>query len=217
MKKKIMALGLVVAVAVLAIGGATLAYFTDSDDKTNEFSAGKVDITLNEVFDEDTAVLIPGQDIQKEVTISLEEGSLDTFVWYTYAIPAVLEGTDPVVEVSFDADGASDWTVLTDYETITLDGVDYNVHTALYNSALSAGDETSVGMSKVSLNPAVDYDVENDVYTMGGEEIGFDLNNVKIIVTAYGIQATGFENVQAAYSAYTTQSEAVSSAAADVD
>lgn len=48
MKKKITALCLVVAMAVVAIGGATLAYFTDTDKANNTFTIGKVDIQLIE-------------------------------------------------------------------------------------------------------------------------------------------------------------------------
>lgn len=48
MKKKIVALCLCVALAVVAIGGATLAYFTDTDDATNTFTVGNVEIQLLE-------------------------------------------------------------------------------------------------------------------------------------------------------------------------
>lgn len=48
MKKKIVALCLCVALAVVAIGGATLAYFTDTDNETNTFTVGNVSIDLIE-------------------------------------------------------------------------------------------------------------------------------------------------------------------------
>lgn len=48
MKKKIVALCLCVALAVVAIGGATLAYFTDTDNETNTFTVGNVKIELIE-------------------------------------------------------------------------------------------------------------------------------------------------------------------------
>ena len=48
MKKKIVALCLCVALAVVAIGGATLAYFTDTDNETNTFTVGNVAIDLIE-------------------------------------------------------------------------------------------------------------------------------------------------------------------------
>ena len=85
MKKKIVALCLCVALAVVAIGGATLAYFTDTDAKTNTFTTGKVDITLKETFDAENAKLLPGSQtknaVPKEVKIALETGSEDAYVW----------------------------------------------------------------------------------------------------------------------------------------
>ena len=48
MKKKILALCLVVALAVTAVVGGTLAYFTDTDKETNTFTVGNVDIDLLE-------------------------------------------------------------------------------------------------------------------------------------------------------------------------
>lgn len=48
MKKKILSLCLVLALALTAIGGATLAYFTDTAEATNTFAAGGVAIDLIE-------------------------------------------------------------------------------------------------------------------------------------------------------------------------
>ena len=48
MKKKILALCLVVALAVTAVVGGTLAYFTDTDDAENTFTVGNVKIDLLE-------------------------------------------------------------------------------------------------------------------------------------------------------------------------
>lgn len=98
MKKKILALSMCIALAAIAIVGASLAYFTDTDAKTNVFTTGKVDIALNENFDQDNAKLLPGSqtsnNIPKEVTIKLENGSEDSYVWYEWLIPAALDSTD---------------------------------------------------------------------------------------------------------------------------
>ena len=48
MKKKIIALCLIVALAATAVIGGTLAYFTDTDNATNTFTAGGVKIALVE-------------------------------------------------------------------------------------------------------------------------------------------------------------------------
>lgn len=242
MKKKIVAIAIVACLAVVAIAGASLAYFTDTDDATNVFTSGKVDITLNEEFDEENAQLIPGVDIQKDVTISLSEDSVESYVWYTYAIPAVLDSDDAsknIVHINhagrnwlgyqnnekYWVEGQTEATPedqcwIVDYEVeknVEIDGVLYNVYTVLYNGTIAAGEETTIGMTKVYCDTKVDYDNETGKYTINGQDIGFDLNNVKIIVTAYGIQAATFETVQDAYEAYNAQMAEIPANAVDID
>lgn len=48
MKKKIISLCLVVVLALTAIGGATLAYFTDDDQQDNYFTIGNIEIDVDE-------------------------------------------------------------------------------------------------------------------------------------------------------------------------
>lgn len=97
MKKKILTMCLAVCLAATAIVGGTLAYFTDTDEKTNEFTMGNVQIDLIEKFDPENAVLRPGSQttnsIQKEVTIQ-NTGSENAYVWYEWYIPAALDSTD---------------------------------------------------------------------------------------------------------------------------
>lgn len=244
MKKKIITAALVVCLSAVAIVGASLAYFTDTDEATNAFTSGKVDITLNEVFNEETAQLIPGVDIQKDVTISLSEDSVESYVWYTFAIPAVIDNADGnasqnIIHVNhagrnwlgyqnnqnYWAEGQTEatpedqcWIIDNEViDTIEVDGDEYNVYVVLYNGTLEAGEETTVGMTKVYCDTKVDYDNETNEYTINGEAIGFDLNNVKIIVTAYGIQAATFDSVQEAYAAYNAQKDAIAANAVDID
>ena len=48
MKKRIIAISLVVAMLAIAVIGGSLAYFTDTDAATNTFTVGNVDIKLIE-------------------------------------------------------------------------------------------------------------------------------------------------------------------------
>ena len=76
MKKKITAIALVVCLVAVAIVGGSLAYFTDTDEETNTFPAGNVDITLREdKWVEEKAVLVPTREIAKNPTITVEEDS----------------------------------------------------------------------------------------------------------------------------------------------
>lgn len=97
-KRKILLLALSLCmVAILAVGG-TLAYFTDTDNATNVFTVGYVDIELEENFtqEEGGTKLHPGKQnaVKKEVYITLDENSEDSYVWYEYLIPTVLDSTD---------------------------------------------------------------------------------------------------------------------------
>ena len=236
MKKNILTVCLVALLAATAVTGATLAYFTDTEEAVNEFTIGSLDITLNEVFAEDEANLVPGVNINKDVTITLEEGSEDAYVWYTYAIPAVLDNRDDasrnIVHINHAGQNWDDYftednsrgyegTATTLEETWdvdayvaeeTIDGIVCNVYTVLYHGILSAGDETTVGMTNVYLDTRVDTAKDADgepvegKYSINGNEIDYDFSNgVHIPVKAYGIQAAGFEDVYAAYAAYNAQ------------
>lgn len=106
MKKKIVALCLCVALAVVAIGGATLAYFTDTDDATNTFTVGNVKIDLIEQEKTDNGltdftqdkVLVPGKSndgnaVSKIVTVK-NTGKTDAWVWVELKIPAYLVSSE---------------------------------------------------------------------------------------------------------------------------
>ncbi len=249
MKKKLFSLCLVVVLAATAIFAGTLAYFTDTDSADNVFTSGKVDITLVENFDADNATLLPGSAnaVKKQVSITLEEGSEDAYVWYEWLIPAVLDSTDGSVgynnilhvnsygyswdkyytnskywastqtealayEQTWDYDADEELDIVDGPEgllgTETIDGVVYNVYLALYHGTLSAGESTSIAMSQVYLDKAVDCSVNEDgevVYTINGEVIDFDFSNLHIFVRAYAIQAAGFDSVYDAYAAYVAQ------------
>lgn len=66
MKKKIVVLGLAAILAVSAIAGTSLAYFTDKDAKTNTFTLGNVDIELNEEEWEEPDAAVPGVEYAKD-------------------------------------------------------------------------------------------------------------------------------------------------------
>lgn len=84
MKKKIISVALVIClIAVAAVG--TLAYFTDTDNATNTFTTGKVDITLNEQFDQNSK-LLPGKNIPKVINVTNNEET--AYVRLHIAFPA---------------------------------------------------------------------------------------------------------------------------------
>ncbi len=94
MKKRIITICLALAILASLAAGASLAFFTDTDNATNTFTTGKVDIKLDETFDPDNAKLLPGANVNKDVYIELEDGSEDAYVWYEWLIPSALDSTD---------------------------------------------------------------------------------------------------------------------------
>lgn len=74
MKKKLLAMCLVVALAATAVIGGTLAYFTDNDAATNTFTVGNVDIELTEPNWDDHGAdeadtVYPGEPLDKDPTV----------------------------------------------------------------------------------------------------------------------------------------------------
>ena len=103
MKKKIFAIVLCVALLAIALASGTMAYFTDSKEQTNTFTAGKVEITLFEheveknedktsdrygdlvATNVETELtqnyhLFPGMTVDKDPTIRVNTGSENAFV-----------------------------------------------------------------------------------------------------------------------------------------
>ena len=223
MKKKIVTSCLVVALLVLGIVGASLAYFTDKDAKDNVFTTGKVDISLEENF-EDNAKLLPAtgsaqagtlqNGVTKEIQVINNTGSEDAYVRVHIAIPNILDNGDPsfdagknVLHFNYNEDsiGADkwDWSKTAgapydgdwNYYETTIDGIKYNVYVVTYEKALKDGEITAEkAMHQVYLDSKV---TNEDV-----EKINKALNNnIQIKVIAEGAQAAGFDNAYAALNA----------------
>ena len=193
MKKKILVLCLVVALAVTAVVGGTLAYFTDTDNATNTFTTGKVDITLNETFSENDAKLLPGKNIAKIVNVTNNEE--DAYVRLHIAFPAdtIYYGDNDGVQeynnlVHFNQKYASlvagewNWTPTaagvggehpgypgngTNYNTYTtnIGGVEYRVFVVTYMTKLAKNDTTKTdAMFNVYLDKYADT-TDGETYT----------------------------------------------------
>ena len=191
MKKKIVSLALAVClIAIAAVG--TLAYFTDTDAKTNTFTTGKVDITLNETFTQESK-LLPGKDIEKIVNVTNNEE--DAYVRLHIAFPAdtIYYGENDGVQeynnlVHFNQKYASlvagewNWTPTaagvggehpgypgngTNYNTYTttIGGVEYRVFVVTYMTKLAKGDMTKTdAMFNVYLDKYADT-TDGETYT----------------------------------------------------
>lgn len=90
MKKKIISLCLVVCLLAIAIVGGTMAYFTDTDEDTNVFTAGTVDIVQEEKERNDKSV----QDFNSYNLVDFED--------YEHMVPAV--PADGETEITWSPD-----------------------------------------------------------------------------------------------------------------
>lgn len=84
MNKKVLSTVLAGALAVTAVVGGSLAYFTDSAEKKNTFTVGNVDITLTEPNwegngSEDAPAAYPGEPLAKDPTVK-NDGANPCFV-----------------------------------------------------------------------------------------------------------------------------------------
>ena len=214
MKKKIVSIALVAALAITALVGTTLAYFTDTDDATNTFTVGDVKIELKEKFEQNSK-LFPGVDVNKDVWVK-NTGSENAFVRVHIAFPAVLDSGDPEFAAYANtlhwnfakasvADGQWNWhntfvngsnAEMPGYPgnggawnsySQTIDGIDYTVYVVTYETALASGKETTTyALDKVYL----DTSVTNEDVTGIKEVLG---DNWEIKVVAEGVQEAGFE------------------------
>lgn len=180
MKKKIVAICLVACLAVMAIAGASLAYFTAEDTADNVFTMKGIKVELNEEFEQGSE-LLPGLDINKDVFVK-NTGSSDAYVRVHIAIPAALDDGDPSFAaynnflhwnftkdsiadgqwswlpemsdgVGYKGNGAGNWN----YYTTNIDGIDYAVYVVTYRTALAAGEQTATqALDKVYVDATVD-------------------------------------------------------------
>ncbi len=217
-KKKILSLALVVCVAaILAIGG-TLAYFTDTDSKTNTFTVGNVEITLNEKdaegndFVQDQK-LYPGtktqNNIAKVVTVTNNEDSEDAYLWVEIWIPSALDDGDdnspsaPGLgnSLHFNYPAGVVETKATFLGSKTIDGVAYNgyVHYIKDDKAYAAEETTTALLDQVYMDKGVVQGEEGYLLIDGETDYTGPWD---IVVNAVGIQAAGIDSITAAITTY---------------
>ena len=216
MKKRLVVTSLVIALIAIAVGG-TSAWFNDTDEVTNVFTVGSVDIEQKEVFDEETAQLLPvvGTDptvatdnyIEKKVTVS-NVGKNDAYVQTYVAVPAVLDNNGIVKLYDGNLAGKG-WTKV-DGDT-AVDGVQpvatgvsitgetllYNVYLYRYNNILPVGtnNETTACLEYVYIDSTIDlntYDKKDAVGNAGEDGV----KDTAYFVLADGTEITDFEDNQ---------------------
>lgn len=204
MKKTLAILLAVALIATVAIGG-TLAYLTDRDAEVNIFTVGNVEIEVEENFNQGEE-LMPGVSVTKEVSIK-NTGANDAWIWYCYAVPVLPNNLGDMIEVTHENLGA-DWVYLRDPYTMTIEGETYNVYTVGWNAIVTPDASTGLGMTKVALNRWIDFNVNdgNWYHVYGGNTTQImDVDNARVYVTGYAIQAAGIDTLTDAYFLFNEQ------------
>ena len=217
MKKKLVILCLVALLAVGAILGGTMAYFTDTDEAENVFTAGNVDITLNENFVQGSE-LYPGVDVTKEVFVE-NTGESDAYVRVHIAYPAILDsGSEDqpqfaaynnTLHWNFTAASVQEgqWSQLqnsdqvgpnANYPNWPGNGGTYNTYTATidgiaYNVYVYTY-ETALKRGEETATPAINKVYLDTKVTNAGMEVIKDAldDEIKILVFAEAGQTAGF-------------------------
>ena len=174
MKKKILSICLVAVIAVMAIAGASLAYFTAEDSAENVFTVGNVAIDLTEPnWDETGKVeaedVYPGEPLAKDPTVT-NTGKNPCFVRIS------VTGWDSLKNAKLSD---QDITYRTDYVDEKL-GENWVKHTDgyFYYTKVLAVDETTDALFDQIVIPT---DVTN----------GDAATEYKLDVKAYAVQAQG--------------------------
>jgi alternate signal-mediated exported protein len=211
MKKKILALALVVAMLAVAIVSASLAYFTDQGYADNTFTIGNVEIELREEFDEQNADLVPGVTIDKKVTVAnTSDTGNDAYVRVQIAILAELAPSTIFAEDGFltITKANDDWVWPNDanniYEVTMGDDLTYRVFTGIYKKALADKTTTvSPAIETVTLNPKADaYVVEGAtrdkdqlvIFLDGDGDHVWETGEKKLTITETGAVSIGRTN-----------------------
>ena len=187
MKKKILLLALAVCLITLSIAGASLAYFTDVEDKTSVFTSGNVEIAL--AYDETEIKLYPGQTYEKLATIE-NTGSEKAYVG---AIVDVILPSGVVNPHTFDAiagifDGLDAHTYK--YEQ-TANG--YKIYVVLGELDTADNAETTdVNEKTATVFEGLDIPADWDHREMA------IFKDMTVKVTGYAVQTVGFEENGAA-------------------
>ncbi len=187
MKKKIFMLTLVACLIVLSIAGSSLAYFTDTDAKTNVFTSGDVDIRLT--YDTSETRIYPGQKYIKDALIT-NVGSEDAFVGIV--IDVAVDKND------FNLDAIKEIFTVLGNDTVKYAETDtgYSIFAVAGAPVAKAPDtETDGGTTSISVQMAI------PAAWTSAQTADFTSNSPVVTVTAYGVQTVGFSNATEALTA----------------
>lgn len=212
MKKKLLIMSVAMVLVCAFAVGMTIAYLTSTDEVVNTFTVGNVQIKLDEAdVDEygvpqgspaprvkaNTYKLIPGHEYTKDPTVTVLEGSEESYIKMTVtftkadALDAIFAPNGADLTSIFNGYDSTNWSYKGNTEDTSANTRTYEFW---YKEAVAAPD------ADVAL------DALFDSITVPGTITNAQLSTIKdmkITVNAYAIQADGFEgNAEAAWAAF---------------
>ena len=204
MKKKKTILAALVLLLVVAVGGA-IAYFTDTDTKTNTFTIGNVDISLtedgwdaladanNNDIPDVAEDMMPGESVTKDPTINNLSTKNPAYVFAKVEVPCTtIVAPATTSEELFTYTTNAGWTELSSAAVACTSG-GTATHVYYYGTG-----GTLTALAKAA-NASTPTPTSNPVFssvtlrsTLKGNE-GLT-GNKNIVVTGYGIQTEGLTN-----------------------
>ena len=207
MKKKKTIIAAVVLLLVFVVGGA-IAYFTDTDDQTNTFTIGNVDIDLKEP-DWDYAIensatntnsnnmpdaaedMMPGESVTKDPTVYNLSTKNPAYVFVKVQVPCTT-ATSPATPVEmFTYTTNAGWTELTSAAVACTSGGNAT-HVYYYGST---GTLTALAKATDSTHPTATSTALFSSITLLGTLKQADIPDITsaktVQVNAYGIQTEG--------------------------
>ena len=205
-RNKILLLALCMAALIAVSVLGTMAYLTSTDEVTNTFTVGQVKITLDEAKVNDAGVavtpaervkansykLMPGHSYTKDPTVHVTDGSENCYIFVKVengisAFEAANEEGTGGYKTSATQITTTGWTKLADVDNVYYrsytNGENVQKSFTVFSNFKIADNANNAEATKTSWNAVT-------------------AENTKITVTAYAIQADGFENAVAAWAAF---------------
>lgn len=216
MKKKLVTGALLCAFGAVAVTGGTLAYFTDTDNATNEFTVGNVQIDLIEKNADGTdftqnQLLMPGSktvnNVAKVVTVE-NTGDNAAYCWIEVWVPASLDDGDdnspaaPGLGNSLHFNYGADVTETKATYLGNKDGYNGYVHYVAGSNPTAKNASTVALLDQVYMDSKVTQCEEHDncLVLMDGQTHYTGDWNLKI--NAVGFQSEGFDSIEKAITEY---------------
>lgn len=203
MKKKKTVLAAVILLLMFVVGGA-IAYFTDTDTKTNTFTIGSVDITLTEdgwdaLTDTDSdgipdaaEDMMPGESVTKDPLVNNISTKNPAYVFVKVEVPCTTVESPATPEEIFTYTVNAGWTELsTAAVACTSGGTATHVYYYGSNGTLTALAEAADASTPTSTTNPVFSSITLRSTLTGNEGLS---GNKNVVVTGYGIQTEGLQS-----------------------